>query len=610
MTDESAPRALFAISSLGLGHATRTLVVLRDYLRSGFQVTVVSTGNTLAFLRLELASESRVAFLELTDYPPLERGRGWRLYAYLLLDLARTWWRIRREHHVVEAMAGDYDFIFSDGRYGFHSKRTPSFILSHQIAFVAPRGLGWSTGVSTAFNIATFARFDCLFVADFPDRGQSLAGDLAHVPALSGCEHRFVGMLSSYQHLGLERDIDYLFVISGYLVEHKGSFVRTLLEQSRGLPGRKAFVLGNASGDERAYASFRSHTTEIHGVASGDLRQQLFARARNVISRAGYTTVMDLAEHDKRALLIPTPNQTEQEYLARWLGGRGWYVTRGQGADFDLVGALAAMRDTRTFVPPWRTAESVRRIRERIDRQLERRFVSVVVPAHNEESEIQATLRCLLRQRYPDDRMEVLVVENGSSDHTLAIAESLSRSPEARGRVRVLTSSIGVSRAKNAGLEALSPDSEWVVFCDADTHLEPNFLHELNTWLRRHEESAPAVGTFSVRPRAGAGRYARLWFAYHRLMHRLTRSSQSIQFARTDVAREVRFREALSLGEDLEFIRGCRRHGRFLMIDTDQVATSTRRFEACGYLRQSLRWLVGALLPARLRERVAYDVIR
>ncbi len=547
---------------------------------------------------MELESETRVRFLDMVDYPPLERGRGWRLYAFLLLDLARTWWRIRREHRALEAMAGDYDFIFSDGRYGFHSRRTPSFILSHQIAFVAPRGLGWSARITTAFNIATFARFDCLFVADFPDPRDSLAGDLAHVPALSRCEHRHIGMLSSYQHLALERDIDYLFVISGYLVEHKASFVRALLEQAHALPGHKVFVLGNAGGDPHAHDAFRSDTLTIHGVASGGLRQQLFARARCVISRSGYTTVMDLAEHDKRALLIPTPNQTEQAYLARWLGDRGWFVTREQGPDLDLAAALAEVGRTHAFVPPWRTEESIRRISERIDTQCRQRFISVVVPAHNEADELDATLRCLLDQRYAHGRMEIVVVENGSDDATLAIARRLAQSASGAGRVRVLQCAQGVSRARNAGLAALSPASEWVVFCDADTHLEPNFLHELNTWLGRHTARDPVIGTCSVRPREGASRYARVWFAAHRLMHRITRSSQSIQIAHSDVARRVRFREDLDLGEDLEFIRGCRRHGRYFMVETDQVATSTRRFETRGYLRRGLRWVIGALTPA------------
>ena len=76
----------------------------------------------------------------MADYPPLERGTGWRLYWYLFIDLLHTWQLIRNEHREVQAIAGDYDFIFSDGKYGFHSRWTPSFILSHQIAFVPPKG--------------------------------------------------------------------------------------------------------------------------------------------------------------------------------------------------------------------------------------------------------------------------------------------------------------------------------------------------------------------------------------------------------------------------------------------------------------------------------------
>lgn len=75
------PRALFAVSSLGLGHATRSLVVIREYLRRGYSVTVISAGNALTFRRLELEGESAVQLRDMPDYPPpLERGSGWRRY--------------------------------------------------------------------------------------------------------------------------------------------------------------------------------------------------------------------------------------------------------------------------------------------------------------------------------------------------------------------------------------------------------------------------------------------------------------------------------------------------------------------------------------------------
>ncbi|MHB8810177.1 MAG: glycosyltransferase [Desulfobulbaceae bacterium] len=603
------PRALFAVSSLGLGHATRTLAVIREYLRRGYAITVVSTGNALAFLRMELAEESTVEFQEMHDYPPLERGAGWRLYWYLLVDLLRTWGVIRREYRAVQAIAADYDFIFSDGRYGFHSPWTPSFILSHQIAFIPPKGLWETSWLTENINIAALRKFDCLFIPDYHWPSLNLAGHLAHSPNLHRCRHRYIGILSSYLRRDLAEDIDYLFVISGYLLEHKGSFVRDLLEQASRLPGRKVFVLGVTDGDDDLYTRYRREDLEIYPMASGALRQELFNRARVVISRAGYSTVMDLVEHGKRALLIPTPNQTEQEYLAYFLSSQQFFTVRTQAAGFELENALRSCEQTRLIRPPWETEESVRRLTAGVDELLHQHFFSIIVPAHNEEAELPATLQCLLSQNYPGHRFEIIIVENGSTDATLRIALA-ARDEHTGGRVMVLQSERGVSRAKNVGLTILAPESDWVVFCDADTRLGPHFLHHLNTWLNRHGGADLSVGTCAVRPQPAGSLYGRAWFAYYDLVHRLGKSSFAIQIARTAIARGILFREDLHFAEDLLFIRECRRYGRFFFVPTDQASTSTRRFETRGYLRQGLRWLYQALLPLRLKMNQPYDVIR
>ncbi len=607
---QATRRALFGISSLGLGHATRTLVVIREYLRRGYSITVVSTGNAMAFLRLELQDEPRVEFHDMPDYPPLERGTGWRLYWYLLLDLLQTWRVIRDEHRAVQAIAADYDFIFSDGKYGFHSPWAPSFILSHQIAFVPPKWLREAAWLTEKTNIAALKKFDMLFIPDYFGPSLNLAGHLSHSRTLYRCPHRYIGILSSYRQLGLAQDIDYLFVISGYLLEHKGSFVRDLLEQAVKLPGKKVFVLGNANGDEAEYERYRSDTLAIHSVAAGELRQALFNRARVVVSRAGYTTLMDLVEHDKRALLIPTPNQSEQEYLAAYLGDQNYYIARSQHDRFDLGQALQACEQTRLFAAPWKTEASLRRISDCIGELTRQHFISIIVPAHNEEAEIEATVQHLLAQRYPKDRYEIVLVENASTDATLEIARKVAHQcGDERLRVVAIHQG-GVSRAKNIGLDRLAPESEWAVFCDADTRLDRNFLSQLNTWLNRHGEDGLSVGTTRVRPEAGCGWYGRAWFRAYDIIHRLTRTSFSIQIARTPVARGVRFREDLNFAEDLNFIQECRRYGRFFFVTTDQVSTSTRRFDSVGYLRLALRWTFEALLPMRFKINRKYDVIR
>ena len=603
-------RALFAVCAMGLGHATRTLAVIHEYLQRGYAITVVSNGNALSFLRMELGEEPAVEYLQMPDYPPLERGTGWRLYWYLLVDLLHTWQVIRREHREVQAMAGEYDFIFSDCKYGFHSPWTPSFVLSHQIAFIPPKGLREASWLTENVNVAALRKFDLLFIPDYFGPSRNLAGHLAHSRSLHRCPHRYIGVLSSYQRRQVAQDIDYLFVISGYLLEHKESFVRDLLEQAAAIPGSKVFVLGNAGGDEAAYDRYRRSDLQVYSVASGALRQELFNRARVIVSRAGYTTVMDLVEHGKRALLIPTPNQTEQEYLAAYLSRQHYYVSRNQQGGVDLAKALQECEQTRLFEPPWKTKESLRRITDSIEELMRQHFISIIVPAYNEEAEIEATLQCLLAQRYPVDRYEIVLVENGSTDATLSIARRIVEQGKG-GSIRIMAiHEGGVSHAKNIGLDNLAPESEWVVFCDADTRLGRHFLQHLNTWLNRRGEDGMSVGTTRVRPESGSGLYARTWFAAYDFMHRVTRTSFSIQVARTQVAQGVRFREDLNFAEDLMFIQECRRYGRFFFVPTDQVSTSTRRFDSQGYVWQALRWTFEALLPLRCKVARKYDVIR
>ncbi len=610
MTRSARPRALFAVSSLGLGHATRSLVVMRHFLSKGYELTVISTGNALAFLRLELA-DAPVVFEDWPDYPPLERGTGLRFYAYLGWDLWKTWQRIGAERRRFSAIATEFEVIFSDGRYGIFHPAVPSVILSHQIAFIPPKGLreiGW---LSDWLNVSALKKFDRILIPDYPCPSLNLAGNLSHTPVLHGARHDYIGVLSSYPPAPADavQDIDALFVISGYLQEHKGAFVRDLLKQARALPGNKVFVLGDAQANPADYAAYEAPNLAIYPLASGALRQSLFNRARCVVSRAGYTTVMDLVEHDKRALLIPTPNQTEQEYLGFYLGGLGYFATRQQAGEWDLAAALRDSEYTRRFTPPWRTQEALKRVDDALEPLIFKNFFSIIVPAHNEEAELAETLEALFAQRYPAARMEIIVVENGSTDATRAIAESYLARQDLPCAYRVLESERGVSRAKNTGLASVDPQSQWVIFCDADTRLAPGALLHLNTWLNRHGEGQ-AVGTTAVRPFPDRRWRARIWFALYDWLHQRTHSSYAIQLARTPIARGVGFHAELNFAEDLTFIRECRRYGRFFFIPTEFVHTSTRRFQANGYARQSLKWLVEALLPMRFKRRRGYDVIR
>lgn len=233
---------------------------------------------------------------------------------------------------------------------------------------------------------------------------------------------------------------------------------------------------------------------------------------------------------------------------------------------------------------------------------MENLFFSIVVPAHNEEKYIGDTLDHLKALDYPADKFEVIVVENGSSDNTFELAKKFEG-----GNFKILQSAKGVSRAKNLGIENLSPQSGWVIFLDADTVLEKSFLNELNAFLSG--KTGYAVGTASLRPSPDT-RYSRAWFLVQNVGHQLSKTSFAICMVRRDLFPQLRFDERLVTGEDIDMIRKAQKSGSFFFMWTKQVSTSTRRFEKLGWWYILFYWVFVALLPVSWQKKFRYDEVR
>jgi chlorobactene glucosyltransferase len=103
-------------------------------------------------------------------------------------------------------------------------------------------------------------------------------------------------------------------------------------------------------------------------------------------------------------------------------------------------------------------------------------FITVIIPARDEEANIGTCLLSLLAQDYPDDRLHAVVVDDHSADRTAAIVEDLAR---ARPRIRLIRSPplpphwIGKAHACAIGARAAAPESEWLCFIDADVTAAP-----------------------------------------------------------------------------------------------------------------------------------------
>jgi len=319
-------RILFGICSWGLGHATRTLPIMRRLVQEGHEITAVSHGNTLNLLRKELGESAGYADLE--DYQPPASMNTRALALHTFLSAPQYIFSMRREHRFVEKMVmeGKVDAIFSDNRFGFYSLRVPSFFMTHQLRIMNPLRSKRLESGSERFNKWFLDRFSGVLVPDFKDDG--LSGRLAHELAVIDEDRlNYIGVLSDFKYRSLPQDIDVFAAISGF-EPSRSAFEKLVLDQLDGFHGKTVVSLG------RPAETYFRNGMKVQGLSPRSEQEELLNRAKIVIARSGYSTLMDLYALGKNALLVPTPGQTEQEYLATYHMSLGdYYCVRQRELD-------------------------------------------------------------------------------------------------------------------------------------------------------------------------------------------------------------------------------------------------------------------------------------
>jgi glycosyltransferase involved in cell wall biosynthesis len=219
----------------------------------------------------------------------------------------------------------------------------------------------------------------------------------------------------------------------------------------------------------------------------------------------------------------------------------------------------------------------------RILRLLERgarRFpsISIIIPAHNEEDYIGATLEALNLQDYP--HCEIVVVANGCTDRTVAVAREKCQ--------RVLTlDAKGLGPSRNLG--ARMANGELLVFLDADTILEPHALRVIaEQFTERH-----AGGTLKGQPDSDRFAY-RVIYGLKNFIHRFVvrnGSSGVIICWKKHFTSVGGFDERLELRENSELIRRLKRFGSYRYIGTTAATTSMRRYDRRGVKHIVWLWI-------------------
>jgi len=323
-------KIIYGICSWGLGHATRSLPVIRKLINEKHELTIISNGRSLELLKKELGKE--IKYIDIPDYPMLLSKNSRQFMAKSLIYWPKFIGGIHKGFSQLKQILEKekYDRIISDARYDIYSRKIPSFFISHQMRIMNPLRIKMLENGSEIFNLFFFKRFCGVIVPDFKD--DNISGDLSHnLKKIDENKLHFVGVLSDFKQKITKKDIDYFISISGPEPQ-RTMFEETLLSQVESLNGKIVITLGKTENLDK----FENEKIETYSFLSKEKREEYLNKSKLVISRSGYSTILDLSVIGTKALMCPTPGQIEQEYLSEYHNKKKtFYSVNQENIDLD-----------------------------------------------------------------------------------------------------------------------------------------------------------------------------------------------------------------------------------------------------------------------------------
>jgi hypothetical protein len=312
-------RILVAPLDWGLGHAVRCIPIIRQIMADGHQVILAVTPSTQPVLQEAFPDLPRV------DMPAYNVRYPFRnMLINAILQGPRVLLTALREYRVIKEVVREHriDAILSDNRMGCFFRGIANVYMTHQYTILIPNLL--LRAFANWCHRRVIDQFTRLWVPDRNDQF-ALAPAMSRVPPEK--EAHYLGWLSEAKPASGDHDLKATFILSGPEPQRTRLEDRILAEASS-LEGPFALVRGVTT--NQTLSGRPKSITLVHDLADRNTIRGLVNRSEVIVSRSGYTTLMDLAFWRKPALLIPTPGQYEQEYLADRMQVLGWAYSQTQ----------------------------------------------------------------------------------------------------------------------------------------------------------------------------------------------------------------------------------------------------------------------------------------
>lgn len=307
----------------GLGHAGR-MIPLAKALQEDDNTIFIGTGTEhQQFLGSELKG---IRFIDFGGFRPSYSGILPQ-YLALFFQIPALIYHIIKEHIKLGRIISEYniDIVISDNRFGLWNRKAKTVYVTHQIRIPFPQKLRFLEWTGVIVHRFFIKKYDLCFIPDLPGE-MNLAGRLAHSVKLPE-NARFIGILSRFSDINekagsSDNALHNTLILSG--PEPQRSILRGIIAGMQGNNASPLVILEGRPGIPDKDKGTGKIITYNH-LPSAEMKK-IIKGSTGIIARAGYTTIMELVSLNCSALLVPTPGQTEQEYLAGYLSEKGWFL--------------------------------------------------------------------------------------------------------------------------------------------------------------------------------------------------------------------------------------------------------------------------------------------
>lgn len=333
---------LIAPLDWGLGHTSRCVPIIKSLIGEGVNVTAACEGAIADFLLEEIPN---LKIIILKGYK-IKYSDKWPMLLIIVLQIPKILFAIIYEHRWLKKIKHQYaiDLIISDNRYGLWNKHIPSVLITHQINIKIPSKIKFVEKILNRINHFFISKYTECWIPDFSGIN-NLSGNLSHTNKFPLNTH-FIGPLSRMKKDGIEdisltKEFDVLVILSG-LEPQRSLLEKKLIKELSNLQYKSLIVAGLPQKKE-FHKTISEKIAWVNFLPSFKLKK-IIVSSKYIVCRSGYSSIMDLVSLNKKAILIPTPGQTEQEYLADYHFKKGYFYICKQ-SDLNIEQVLSKIEN-------------------------------------------------------------------------------------------------------------------------------------------------------------------------------------------------------------------------------------------------------------------------